>query len=181
MSQRDSGIIDLFAIQASAKAPVDAAPSGPLPALSVDTSDDGIDIDVDAFRDGGAKARRRTALVGFGIGALALAGVLVFSLSGPSSKTELSAANALVAAPQAAVVAPAAPPIAEAKREPVTAVAASKEEASPEAPSAKPKPDYDRASARAAHAASKKKPLVLPKKPIKTGVKLQKVQSSGVR
>ena len=177
MAQHDSGVIDLFAIQAEHKARVEAAPSGPLPALSVDQGDDGIDIDVDGFLDRGAWARRRMALIGGAMGVLALTAVLVFAARGPAKPETTVAATQALVAPQA-ITEPSRPAPVEVVSIPTPVPA--KDSAVIATPTPKPKADYDRASAKAAYAASKKKPVSAPKKPVRSGVKLQKIQSSGV-
>ncbi len=178
MSTRDSGIIDLFAIHNEEEARISApAPSAPPPAVSFDTGagDADDDIEVDALLASQLKVRKRTKIIGGAIGAVAVVGILIAAITSGGSSEPAKTATAAAAAPPPAVTAP-PPPVVD----PPPATPA-REPAPPPTANANAKPDYTRASAVTAYAASQGKKKAPARKAVKTGgVKLQKVQSAGL-
>jgi len=172
---RDSGLIDLFAIHKEEEhrsiAPA-AAPSGPPPAVSFDTHvASGDDADVDALAFAQAKSRKRTKIIGGAIGGVAVLGILIAAIVGGGAKAEAPAAAAAPPPPAATAVVPApaaTPTQTQAAAEPApppTAKAADAKEGA-----------YTRSQAIAAYKNNRKSGA----KAIKSsGVKMQKIQSSG--
>ena len=179
MTTRDSGLIDLFAIHKEEEARLSAVPSAPPPAVALDlpgVSDD----EIEGFAEAQARSRKRTKVIGGVLGGLAVVGVVVGAifLGGGAKEAPTSAA------------AQQPPPLAETAPPPP---AATPEPAPPPTPpppataKAEEKPEYTRAAAIAAYNAQQRKAKGSPApghrpaaKPIGGGIKLQKVQSSGV-
>lgn len=174
MSERDSGIIDLFAIHKEEQERISApAPSAPPPAVSFDTGS-GDDDAIDALVAGQQKAKKRAKIIGGAIGAMAVIGIAIAAITSGGSSEPAKAATAAAVAPPPPVETAAPPPAVE----PPPAATPAPEPAAPKA--AKAKPDYTRATAAAAYASSQGKKKAPARKAVKTGgVKLQKVQSSG--
>jgi hypothetical protein len=171
---RDSGVIDLFAMHKEEEARLSAVPSAPPPAVALDIGGSGItDDDVEGFAAAQNKARARTKLIGGIVGGLAVIGIVIAAavVGGKDAPKPTAAAEP---PPPAAVPPPVVEPAPPAPA-PTPSTKASTE-----------KPEYTPASAAAAYAASqgKKKPMSATRAPrsapIGGGVKLQKVQSSGV-
>lgn len=174
MSTRDSGVIDLFAIHKEEEARMSAAPSAPPPAFSLDIGRGAIDDDeIESFAAAQQKSRKRTKVIGTIAGGVAVVGILIAAITTSTSK-EPEKATAAAAPPPPAVTAP-APPVAEPPSTPLPAPPATSKVNTE-------KPDYTPATAAAAYAASqgKKKASAPAKRSIGAGIKLQKVQSSGV-
>lgn len=175
MSTRDSGVIDLFAIHKEEEARMSAAPSAPPPAFSLDIGRGAIDDDeIESFAAAQQKSRKRTKLIGTIAGGVAVVGILIAAITTSTSK-EPEKATAAAAAPPPPAVTALAPPVAEPPSTPLPAPPATSKVNTE-------KPDYTPATAAAAYAASqgKKKPSGPAKRSIGAGIKLQKVQSSGV-
>lgn len=173
MSIRDSGVIDLFAIHKEEEARQSAVPSAPPPAVALDVRS-GDDDDLESFAQQ-ARSRARTKVIGGAIGAVAVVGLLVAAFTS-SGKEEPKAAAAVAAPPPSPVATFVAPPPPAPDPAPVSSTPAPPSTGKP----ATEKPDYTRASAAAAYAASqgKGKKFQVGKK-IAGNVKLTKVQSSG--
>jgi hypothetical protein len=169
MSTRDSGVIDLFAVHKEEAERLSAATSAPPPAVSFDTGAD--DDDLDALAVSQRSLRKRAKIVGGGIGALAILGILALAMSSGGEK-ESAKATAAVAPPPPVVT---APPVAEPP--PAATPAPAPEPSAP--PTAKAKPDYTPATAAAAYAASHGKKKAPARKAKTGGMKLQKVHSAG--
>ncbi|MBX3226489.1 MAG: hypothetical protein KIT84_32490 [Labilithrix sp.] len=178
MDTRDSGVIDLFAIHKEEERRISEAPpasTGALPPVSFDTHvTPGGDADIDALAFAQQKSRQRAKIIGGVIGGLAVIGILVAAIA--SGGKEEPAKDATAAAPPAATetipaAAPEPPPVAEAPKP-----AATPEPAPPS--TAKSDGAYSRKDAVAAYKKSQGKGS-RKTKPIGTGIKLQKIQSSG--
>jgi hypothetical protein len=173
---RDSGIIDLFAIHKEEEERISApsaAPSGPPPAVSFDTNlAMGEDADVDALAFAQAKSRKKVKIIGGALGGLAMVGILIAAIAGGGGATKEPATAAAAAPPPPPVAtetlpAPAATPAPTQTSEPAPPATAKAEES---------KGGYTRAQAIAAYKNNAKKATKAAKS---SGPKLQKVQSSG--
>jgi hypothetical protein len=172
---RDSGIIDLFAIhkEEEQRAVPSALPSAPPPAVSFDTNVAvGEDADVDGFAFAQAKSKKKAKIIGGVIGGLAVIGILVAAIASGGGATKEPATAAAAAAP---------PPPAATETLPAPAATPAPTQASEPAPpptaKAEDKGAYTRAQAIAAYKGNAKKAAKAA--PKAAGVKLQKVQSSG--
>lgn len=171
---RDSGIIDLFAIhkEEEARVPV-ALPS--TPPVSFDTNVAvGEDADVDGFAFAQAKSKKKAKIVGGIIGGLAVVGILIAAITAGSGATkEPATAAAAAPPPPAATEAIPAPAVAT----PAPTQAASEPAPPPTAKANDDKGGYSRSQAIAAYKKNNK--AAAKAAPKSSGVKLQKVQSSG--
>lgn len=173
---RDSGLIDLFAIHKEEEARLSAVPSAPPPAVALDVMGTGVsDEEVDGFAASQQRARARAKLIGGIVGGLAVIGIVIAAavVGGKEAPKPTAAAEP----PPPALPTP--PPAAEPTPTPAPAP-------TPSTKASTEKPEYTPATAAAAYAASQGKKKAAPAKaagrsaPIGGGVKLQKVQSSGV-
>ena len=177
METRDSGVIDLFAIHKEEERRVSEAPAstGALPALSFDTHHTpGGDADVDALAFAQQKSRKRAKIVGGAIGALAVIGILIAAIASGGSKASAKDATAAAALPPPAVTetVPAPTPAAA----PPAADTAAKSDPAPPTTAKAADSAYSRKDAIAAVKKTNKAAKASSKP---SGVKMQKVQSSG--
>ena len=170
---RDSGIIDLFAIHKEEEQRVPAAlPS--TPPVSFDTNVAiGEDADVDGFAFAQAKSKKKAKILGGVIGGLAVVGILIAAVvsSGGATKEPAAAAAAPPPPPAATETLP-APAVTPAPTQAVNVPAPP-----PTAKSDDSKGGYDRSQAIAAYKKNQK--AAAKAAPKSSGVKLQKVTSSG--
>lgn len=169
---RDSGLIDLFAIhkeEEERSAPA-ATPSGPPPAVSFDTHlASGEYADVDAMAFAQANSKKRVKIIGGAIGGLAVIGILIAAIASGGGATKEPAAAAAPPPPVATetLPTPAATPTPAADPVPAPPATAKADDN---------KGGYTRAAAIAAAKGQKK---VAAKAAKSSGPKLQKITSSG--